>query len=236
MIELLSTPKSIISHLLLDQVEFKYKKARLAKERLTVEIGILTAKVKRAFLPIPRPKLENGQINLHLGCGSINHPKFINIDGLPASHIHYIRPVDDLFCLKQNSVDLIYSSHCLEHFPHGKVPSVLAEWFRVLKKDKILRISVPNFDVLVKIYQENGNDINSIVSMPMGAQDYKYNFHMTVFNEASLRTLLSEVGFRVIEEWKPGSCELTTFNDYSAFRFEINGKKYPISLNLQAIK
>lgn len=203
---------------------------------LRTEASILLGKLRRVLVPVNFPKLENGEINLHLGCGSINHQKFINIDGLPAQHIHLIRNIDNLSCFKKDSVNLIYASHCLEHFPHASVPEVLTEWFRVLKKDGILRLSVPDFDLLLEIYRDSGNDINSIIGALMGGQDYKYNFHMTVFNKENLSTLLKNAGFRKVEEWQPGSCELTKFDDYSIYEFKLNERKYPVSLNLQAIK
>jgi predicted SAM-dependent methyltransferase len=200
------------------------------------EVKAIYGKSIRQFFRPPFPNLENGEINLHLGCGTVNHLKFINIDGLPAPHIHYIRAIDNLAPFKDNSVDLIYACHCLEHFPHATVPKVLGEWFRTIKKDGILRLSVPNFDVLIDIYQESGNEINSIILPLMGGQYYKYDFHMTVFNQSSLERLLREVGFSQVRQWQPGSSELTTFDDWSNRKVFTKGKYCLISLNLEAVK
>ena len=200
------------------------------------EVKTVYGKLKRQFLRPPFPKVENGEVNLHLGCGSINHPRFINIDGLPAPHIHYIRGIDDLSPFRDNSVNLIYACHCLEHFPYANVPKVMSEWFRVLKDDGILRLSVPDFDLLIDIYKENLNDVNTIIGPLMGGQDYKFNFHMTVFNRLSLEILLKNIGFKLIQKWQPGSCELTTFDDFSDYKILINGKYYPVSLNIEAVK
>ncbi|EDX75215.1 hypothetical protein MC7420_2219 [Coleofasciculus chthonoplastes PCC 7420] len=193
-------------------------------------------KLQRQFLRPPFPNLKNEGINLHLGCGSINHPKFINIDGLPAPHVHYIRAIDNLAPFKDSSVNLIYACHCLEHIPHSKVIKVLNEWFRVLNTDGTLRLSVPDFDLLLNIYNDNGSDINTILGMLMGGQNYKFNFHLTAFNRTSLKNLLIETGFKQVQEWQPGSCELTTFDDFSDRKALINGKYYPVSLNLEAVK
>ena len=209
-------------------------RTQLSVTHLTVKT--LYEKLKRQVLRPSLPNLEDGKLYLHLGCGSVNHDKFVNIDGLPAPHIHYIRAIDDLSPFKANSVDLIYGSHCLEHFSHRKVSVVLAEWFRVLKTDGILRLSVPDFDALCKIYQESGNELDSILEVLMGRQDYKYNFHMTAFNKSSLTRLLKNAGFREIREWQPGSSELTTFPDFSNHKIPAKQNYYPISLNLEAIK
>ena len=203
-----------------------------------INLPIRTAygKLKRHFVRPPFPKLEGGETYLHLGCGMVNHEKFINVDGLPAPHIHYIRGIDNLSPFGSNSIDLIYASHCLEHFSHLKVSDVLAEWFRVLKDDGILRLSVPDFDLLLQIYKENNNEIEYILDVLMGGQDYKYNFHLTMFNKLSLERLLKQVGFKETREWLPGSCELTTFEDFSTYKVQVGQKLIPISLNIEAVK
>lgn len=204
--------------------------------KLYLMLRIIWAKILREFVRPPFPELDDGSMNLHLGCGPINHPQFINIDIAPLPHIHYVRSIDDLSPFKDNTVNLIYACHCLEHFSHRKLSMVLSEWFRVLKKGGILRLSVPDFDLLLTVYYENGKDMNIIVPPLMGGQDYKYNFHKSLFNEASLKAILSEVGFSDIKEWHPGSSELTTFDDCSAIIMTVNGKAYALSLNLEAIK
>ncbi|HAG81035.1 MAG TPA: hypothetical protein DCL61_07650 [Cyanobacteria bacterium UBA12227] len=201
-----------------------------------LELETLYGKTMKSIVRPPLPQLEDGSVNLHLGCGSVNHPKFINIDGLPASHIHYIRAIDNLSPFKNNSVNLIYACHCLEHFPYAKVPKVLAEWFRVLKPSGVLRLSVPDFDLLLDVYSKNGNDLNSISGALMGGQNYKFNFHMAVFNRISLEEHLRSAGFKEVQEWTPGSSDLTTFEDWSDRKIFINGQYYPVSLNIEAMK
>lgn len=42
------------------------------------------------------------------------------------------------------SVDYIFSSHCLEHIPTSNVLEVLRDWYRVLKIDSCMVITVPS--------------------------------------------------------------------------------------------
>jgi SAM-dependent methyltransferase len=194
------------------------------------------SKLKRQFVRPPFPKLENGQINLHLGCGDVNDPRFINIDGQAAPHIHYVRQIDNLSPFQDNSVNLVYACHCLEHFPHGKISAVLAEWFRVLSPDGILRLSVPDFDLLINIYQDNQNQINTILYPLLGGQENKFDYHETAFNRSRLEYLLKKAGFREVQQWYPEQNELTKIDDWSNRQVFVNNKYYPISLNLEAIK
>jgi SAM-dependent methyltransferase len=173
-------------------------------------------------------KMPQKPIYLHLGCGNLDHPEFINIDIRPAPHIDYVRAIDDLSIFADESVDLIYASHCLEHFSHFQVPLILNEWYRVLKVNGILRLAVPDLDLIIKMYHDHGNSIASILGRLMGGQDYEFNYHKTVFNQASLENLLLEGSkFSEVKIWHPGSTELTNFPDSS---------RDPISLNMEAIK
>ncbi len=216
-------------------VDFR-NKHRSKWNEVKTNVQITFGKLKRLFVRPKFPNIDNYGINLHLGCGSINHPIFINIDGLPDKHIHYVRNLDDLTIFKDNSVNLIYASHCLEHFPHHKIPEVLDEWFRVLKNGGILRLAVPNFDSLVNIYQQNNFDTQSIQAFLMGGQDYKYNFHMAIFNGMSLEALLKNAGFKIIREWQHENNQITNFDDCSKAMLTINQKSYCISMNIEAIK
>jgi predicted SAM-dependent methyltransferase len=150
--------------------------------------------------------------------------------------VHYVRDISNLSIFEDNSVDLIYASHCLEHFHYNEIQNILQEWHRVLKKGGILRLSVPDFDLLLNIFHASDRDPDSILPQLLGGQNNRYNFHYTVFNKQNLTKKLLTTGFENIREWMPGTNSLTTFNDFSVYFKEINGIKYPVSLNLEACK
>lgn len=203
---------------------------------IPLSVLILTGKIIRLVWTPRFPENEEGKLFLHLGCGNINKPGFINIDAVPKSHIHYVRAIDNLTIFENNTISLIYSSHCLEHISHRELPNVLNEWYRVLKKEGILRLAVPDFDTLLKIYKENDNEVNSIIRFLMGGQSNKFDYHYSVFTYSSLSSLLHETGFREVRRWQAGASELTTFQDWSAGEIDVKGKKYPVSLNIEAVK
>jgi len=59
-----------------------------------------------------------------------------------------------------NSVDIIYSSHCLEHLKREDGLNLLKECSRILKSGGIIRIVVPDFRYIVDNYLEG--KINSL--------------------------------------------------------------------------
>jgi SAM-dependent methyltransferase len=54
--------------------------------------------------------------------------------------------------LDSNSCDVVFISHVIEHIPHLKIQKILAEINRVLKKDGVLRILVPDMEKFAKAY------------------------------------------------------------------------------------
>lgn len=52
------------------------------------------------------------------------------------------------------SIDYLYSSHSLEHFFKDDADKFLKEAFRVLKKDGIIRICVPDLGKAITLYQQ----------------------------------------------------------------------------------
>jgi predicted SAM-dependent methyltransferase len=186
-----------------------------------------------ALRPPPRPQTD--ELYLHLGCGPVNHPKFVNVDAMPYPHVHYARGLEDLSPIATGSAALVYACHCLEHFPQRDIAAILTEWGRVLRPGGILRLSVPDFDRLLAIYRTY-DDVATIQAVLMGAQDSRYNYHKAVFTARSLGDLLVGAGFHDVREWTPGSSDLTTFQDWSARKVPIHGVDYAISLNLEAVK
>jgi hypothetical protein len=53
----------------------------------------------------------------------------------------------------------------------------------------VLRLSVPDFDKLIDVYNASGKSMESITNRLMGGQDHQYNIHYSVFNYRRLSDL-----------------------------------------------
>ena len=168
---------------------------------------------------------------LHIGCGENILPKpFKNLDIRKKKGVDYIGLAYPLK-FKSNSFDLVYASHVLEHFKKKDTLKVLKEWVRVLKPNGTLRISVPSFDNLVKIYK-NDERIDNVIGPLLGGQTYKQNFHYNLFNYKNLSDYLNKSGCVAIHPW---DFRRTIHSDYWDFS-QATTKEIPISLNLEARK
>lgn len=180
----------------------------------------------------PFPHRPDGRLLLHLGCGAVDAPGFVNVDLRPAFHVHVVAPLDRLPMFRDGTADLVYACHVLEHFSHARVPRVLAEWTRLLRPGGTLRVAVPDFAAVARAYGA-GVALASLQGFLMGEQDYPLNAHAAVFDEPLLSGLLAGAGLSEIRRWDPESAPDHAFRDTSALRIEIGGGGVPASLNLE---
>ena len=153
-------------------------------------------------------------MKLHLGCGKRFIPGFVHIDAVDYPHIDHVSTIDHLSFIADESIELIYSCHVLEHFKRREVMNVLKEWWRVLKPGGTLRISVPDFEKLCEVYKKT-KDIGLVMGPLFGRQDYLYNIHYNVFDFFSLETALKSSGFSNIRLYDWRKTEHAEIDDFS---------------------
>lgn len=178
-------------------------------------------------------------MKLHIGCGARNfgldwehidsgdypHARQLNIKELP-----YI----------DNSADLIYASHVLEYFDREEAEIVLKEWMRVLKPGGVLRLAVPDFQAMTKLYLEEMMPLERFLGplygkMTMGSETI---YHKTVYDFRTLYNLLNKIGFKEPKYWNWADTEHSQFDDHSQAYLPHMDKENGalISLNIQANK
>lgn len=190
-------------------------------------------RLRRTVLPVAMP--AGPGLKLHLGCGNIDHPGFVNVDGVDRPHVHRVQSIAKLPQFADDSVEFIYTSHTLEHFSRAQVPGVLSEWRRILAANGKLCLSVPDFDQLLEMYRASG-DVGVILPPLFGGQDYPFNFHYTAFTASSLTQLLLSAGFVRAYQWTHGSDHFHSLPDWSGRSLQVGDRRIPISLNMEAVK
>lgn len=107
-----------------------------------------------------------------------------------------------------NSFDYVYLSHLLEHLPVGIAIFCISEIYRVLRKDGLVRICVPDLDLLVANYNmENPEEF--LEEVFESNQKRSKNSHHWQYNAKSLTRLLKEAEFKEVYKckFKEGRCE-----------------------------
>ena len=138
-------------------------------------------------------------INLHLGCGKLKLPDFINVD-IQSEVADMKFDINDLSVFNNNTVDQIYMCHTLEHIRRHKILALFLEWNRVIKLDGKLRVAVPDFEKVVKIYNKNHN-LSELLGLINGGQRDDYDIHFVNFDFDTLKELLESCGFTNVERY-----------------------------------
>jgi SAM-dependent methyltransferase len=128
--------------------------------------------------------LVDGRVMVNLGCGTRTHWDWNNLDFSPYARIRshrltvaFLKHVGVLSTLRSERLeaidpdiiywdlregipfenqtfDVVYHSHLLEHIERDESPTFMKECYRVLKNNGILRVVVPDLETLVHKYLE----------------------------------------------------------------------------------
>lgn len=181
-------------------------------------------------------------MKLHLGGGKRYLKGYTHVDLADYPHIDHRHDVHTLPMFPDGSVSLVYASHVLEYFDRVEVLDVLREWRRVLKPGGTLRLAVPDFEALVRVYRRYGK--LDLVHGPLyGRWEVPGTpiviYHRTVYDFPSLKQVLEGCGFGNVRRWDWRQVfvgELKGFDDYSqAYVPHMDKDKgVLISLNVEA--
>ena len=191
-------------------------------------------------------------VKLNLGCGNRNFGSdWTHIDGAEYPHVdsHNVISLD----YRDKSVDLIYASHLIEYFDRAEIVTVLKEWKRVLRIDGMLRIAVPDFYQMAKLYLVDSYDLEKFLGPLYGKMqiekktidsDYVSKiesqtiYHRTVYDFYDLKELLEVVGFRNVKKYDWRETEHSEFDDHSQAYIPHMDKENGtlISLNVECLK
>jgi SAM-dependent methyltransferase len=169
-------------------------------------------------------------MKLNLGCGTQVADGWVNVDygvGARAAKIPFFRAVnrklglfgldwDEKICLhdltqkfpwSDSTIDVVYSSHTLEHFSREVGRRFLVECHRVLRSNGIIRIVVPDLRHVVLGYIEGRIQADDLVEelgvlYAVGDNSLKNRLatftqfpHRCMYDSSRLLEILSETGF-----------------------------------------
>lgn len=143
-------------------------------------------------------------IRLHLGCGQIYLPDYINIDFASTDHTFQTNSVADAYadiCQLQfppHSIDEIRSHHIFEHFDRQTALALLCAWHTWLKTGGVLIIETPDFEASMRVmldsrlsYQEKQVTLRHI----FGSHEAHWAYHYDGWYKEKFEHVLATLGF-----------------------------------------
>jgi predicted SAM-dependent methyltransferase len=163
---------------------------------------------------------QRSSSRLHIGCGTNLLKGFRNLD---CRSLHPFVEVTDAARLENvpdNSAELFYACHVLEHFSRAKVPEVLQQWVRKLRPGGQAFVAVPDFAYLAWRYLYR-RKLSLILPPLFGGQEYPENFHYTAFDRRELTKLMQAAGLTDIKPFKAKAVWFARF-DCSQWKLSLN--------------
>lgn len=154
---------------------------------------------------------KQNEIKLEIGAGTfIGKNGWTTLDINTTCDLYW--DLRDGIPFPDNSVSKIYSSHLFEHIPYNGIVKLLSECKRVLKKDGVFSICVPNARPYIMGYANKDNSFwNSIPTFYTPALThntpidminyvaYMNEEHKYLFDEENLLAVLRDNGFKDVK-------------------------------------
>lgn len=185
---------------------------------------------------------------LHLGCGRTPLDGWINTDIYINESIKYL-DVSRIFPFKGETFQYIFSEHLFEHLNVDQGISMLNECYRILEVGGKIRLSMPNLEFLIRMYNNPNEPLyrqyiewsltnfNPFVASLFPDKDYPMAFivnnfiqfwgHRMVYDKITIKILLERTGFKQIIFMESGKSEVPEFQN-----IESHGKMIPEWANL----
>ena len=169
-------------------------------------------------------------MKLHIGGKEIKEGwKILNIQ--KNEGVDFIGSITDLSQFEDESIDEIYASHVVEHVDQKNIKKTLKGINRVLKNNGKFYISVPDLDILCRIFIEKTAPQKvkfHVMRMMFGGQTDEFDYHYFGWNYEFMNDYLTEAGFLKVNKVN----SLGLFDDTSDYK----PYGFPISLNVIATK
>ncbi|MFN0011593.1 MAG: class I SAM-dependent methyltransferase [Phycisphaerales bacterium] len=174
---------------------------------------------------------KSHHLRLHLGGEEVMTGwSIVNIQ--PGPGVDYVGSVTDLSAFGDETVSEIYASHVYEHLDYrGEIQRAFKEAHRVLTKQGVLRIAVPDLVVVCALFahpQTTTQERMELMQVIYGGQKDAFDYHKVGYSFDLLCSFLREAGFRQGQR----VADFNIFDDTSRITFA--GK--PFSLNVNVIK
>jgi predicted SAM-dependent methyltransferase len=147
---------------------------------------------------------KTGLVKVHLGPGQRNYlPGWINLDAnIISSKPDVWANISDGLPFPDNSVDIFYSHHVIEHLPDTGLHKHFVEMFRALKPGGVIRVGGPNGDMAMRKHLEG--DADWFIDFPdkrrsAGGRFNNFIFcrneHLSLLSMSWLTELCEDAGF-----------------------------------------
>ena len=111
---------------------------------------------------------------LNLGCGKRLHPSWTNVNFVSTGTGVIVHDLKEGIPFSDQSFDVVYHSHVLEHFAKAEAEIFLKECYRVLRPQGIVRVVVPDLEQITRMY------IQCLENVCVNPQEWHHKYDWTL--------------------------------------------------------
>ena len=189
-------------------------------------------KIRKYLKSTEEPKLQ-------IGCGRNPMKGWLNTDISLLCVYGVYMDAGKPFPLPDASFNYVYSEHLFEHLTYHQAVNMLKESYRVLKPGGVIRITTPNLQFLLGLYQEPEKPIHKeyieystknagIPATPVYMINRFHTAwgHKIIYDKETLKDLLEQAGFKDI-----CYCEVSQSTHAALRNVEGHFKRIPAEFN-----
>lgn len=129
------------------------------------------------------------------------------------------------------STDIAYASHFLEHLPEDKALKFLKRCYVILKQEGIIRLVVPDIDIILDRYLKDIKNNTIDATNELNLRFFEKGQHKHMYNYETLSKILTEIGFKDVKRLDFRKSKISDIK-----RLETSKLKYYTSLYIEAVK
>jgi predicted SAM-dependent methyltransferase len=155
---------------------------------------------------------------LHLGCGELKRPGWLNTDAEPASDDVVALDMRGPYPFESDSFSAVYTEHSIEHLDLAGGREMLRHCYRVLKPHGVLRVATPDQHQIISLLSDDSPAAKNYLHWayrqfhlgpPNTPALVVNNFfrewgHQLIYDELTLSELLREIGFCDVQRMEIG--------------------------------
>lgn len=137
------------------------------------------------FLYKEKPNKEI--LYLNVGAGAWFHPYWENLDNPRADYtkslnasLNFDLTSGDSWPIKDNSLNIVYSSHTIEHLNDRFTLELMKQAYKKLKPGGFIRLTCPDIDVLLDAYRRKDEYVFKVCNTQDLNKPLKYSIHQSL--------------------------------------------------------
>lgn len=215
-----ATLKQKIGKLLIPKLPITRENFDIVRFEINAGLISLNKLVNPSYINHLKRLKTQTNLSVNIGAGPFGKDGWVNIDTVQLPNITLVYDCRKTLPFANESVDRIRCEHVLEHLDiKDEVPKFIAECFRCLSLNGVLRIIVPDLELFVNAYCSKNNEewkklgfdltnLSSELATPMGILNFTFRQngeHKFGYDFDTLQKTVCNYGFKDVRKMSWGT-------------------------------